>query len=125
MHKKSPKKYPGSSSKGRKARDRTEKQTRRHLRLDSSDNDEASERESDEERAESPFFTGSRQVASKQAGSVINNKSISKKSRVKEESSSSQSEDDDDLKLRKREHHQHGKEKGHHHKGPSSSSKYH
>ena len=71
MHKKSPKKYPGSSSKGRKARDRSEKQTRRHLRLDSSDNDEASERESDDERAESPFFTGSRQAASKQAGSAI------------------------------------------------------
>lgn len=122
MHKKSPKKYPGSSSKGRKARDRAEKNTRRHLRLDSSDNDEASERESDE-ITESPFFQGSRQAASKQAGGAITNKS--KISRVKEESSSSQSEDDEDLKLRKREHHQHGKEKAHHHKSPSVSSKYH
>ena len=114
MHKKSPKKYPGSSSKGRKGRDRSEKKTRRHLRLDSSDNDEASEHESDEDQGQSPVFKGSRQSAKK--ATII--------TRLKEQSSSSQSEDDEDLKdlnLRKREQ---GKEKGHHHKSPLSSSKY-
>merc|ERR1711953_961831 len=46
LHKKSPKKYPFSSAKSRKAKDKSEKLTRRNLRLDSSD--EHSDHESGE-----------------------------------------------------------------------------
>merc|ERR1711988_362697 len=105
LHKKSPKKYPFSSSKSRKAKDKSEKLTRRNLRLDSSD--EHSEHESGEEDSDDQAkYRGSRQAA-KQASSAIS-KTISKqtkKSDQEDSSSSSDGEDEDskDLKLRTRE----------------------
>merc|ERR1712014_285570 len=46
LHKKSPKKYPFSASKSRKAKDKSETKTRRNLRLDSSDDEAGSNGES-------------------------------------------------------------------------------
>merc|ERR1711997_1003670 len=103
LHKKSPKKYPFSSSKSRKAKDKSEKLTRRNLRLDSSD--EHSDHESGEEDSdEEAKYRGSRQAA-KQATNAIS-KTISKQTRrsdQEESSSSSEDEDSKDLKLRSRE----------------------
>merc|ERR1719361_1522571 len=105
LHKKSPKKYPFSSAKSRKAKDKSEKLTRRNLRLDSSD--EHSEHESGEEESdEQAKYRGSRQAA-KQASNAIS-KTISKQTRRSDqEDSSSSCEDEDadvkDLKLRNRE----------------------
>merc|ERR1712012_569910 len=137
LHKKSPKKYPFSSSKSRKAKDKSEKLTRRNLRLDSSD-DEPSNPESDEndDSEDGVKHRGSRQAA-KHASNAIS-KTISKQTKRsdQEESSSSGSEEEDkDLKLRKRDsqiddkHKKHlsseHKDKKSHKPSPSKSSKHH
>merc|ERR1711953_1295151 len=95
LHKKSPKKYPFSSSKSRKAKDKSEKLTRRNLRLDSSD--EHSDHESGEEDSdEQAKYRGSRQAA-KQASNAIS-KTISKQTRRSDQEESSSSSEDEDSK---------------------------
>merc|ERR1712241_83465 len=105
LHKKSPKKYPFSSSKSRKAKDKGEKLTRRNLRLGSSDEGSNHESGDDDDSDEAAMSRGSRQAA-KQATNAIS-KTISKQSKpIKSDSSESESDDDEDaknLKLRKRE----------------------
>merc|ERR1712106_1248464 len=97
--KKSPKKsYSSSFSRSRKAKDRSEKLTKKNLRrIDSSD--EASENDSGDDSEDQLRSRGSRQAA-KQASNAISKQD---KRSDQEESRSSGSDDSKDLNLRKRE----------------------
>merc|ERR1712130_74550 len=96
LHKKSPKKYPFSSSKSRKAKDKSETLTRRNLRLDSSDDEAASNDESGPEEDDNHYRVNSRDAVN-QANSSLN-KSISNSTKKNKHEDLSSSDSDKDVK---------------------------